>query len=115
MGHAESVQTTYDPSQKSFGQLLEVYFSVSHDPTELNRRGPDEGTPYRSGGVSHERGAEAHRGGIIAPDPGSQCGKARKTSDRMEETIVEETIDRGRRLLHPLTLETRAGLPCTIQ
>ncbi len=47
-GHAESVQVSYDPSQISFGQLLKVYFSVAHDPTELNRQGPDEGTQYRS-------------------------------------------------------------------
>ncbi|HUE20219.1 MAG TPA: peptide-methionine (S)-S-oxide reductase MsrA [Bryobacteraceae bacterium] len=47
-GHAESVQITYDPSQISFGQLLKVYFSVAHDPTELNRQGPDQGTQYRS-------------------------------------------------------------------
>jgi peptide-methionine (S)-S-oxide reductase len=46
-GHAESVQITYDPSQISFGQLLKIYFSV-HDPTELNRQEPDEGTQYRS-------------------------------------------------------------------
>ena len=47
-GHAESVQITYDPSKISFGQLLKIYFSVVHDPTELNRQGPDEGTQYRS-------------------------------------------------------------------
>jgi peptide-methionine (S)-S-oxide reductase len=47
-GHAESVQVTYDPSQISYGKLLEVYFSVAHDPTELNRQGPDYGTQYRS-------------------------------------------------------------------
>jgi peptide-methionine (S)-S-oxide reductase len=47
-GHAESVQVTFDPSQVSFGQLLEIYFSVVHDPTELNRQGPDQGTQYRS-------------------------------------------------------------------
>ena len=47
-GHAESVQITYDPSQISYGRLLQVYFSVAHDPTELNRQGPDEGTQYRS-------------------------------------------------------------------
>jgi peptide-methionine (S)-S-oxide reductase len=46
-GHAESVQVTYDPAQISFGQLLQIYFSV-HDPTQLNRQDPDEGTQYRS-------------------------------------------------------------------
>jgi peptide-methionine (S)-S-oxide reductase len=47
-GHAESVSVTYDPSQVSFGQILMVYFSVAHDPTELNRQGPDSGSQYRS-------------------------------------------------------------------
>ena len=47
-GHAESVQITFDPRQVTFGQLLRIYFSVAHDPTELNRQGPDQGTQYRS-------------------------------------------------------------------
>lgn len=46
--HAESVRISYDPSQVTFGQLLKVFFSVAHDPTELNRQGPDTGTQYRS-------------------------------------------------------------------
>jgi peptide-methionine (S)-S-oxide reductase len=47
-GHAESVEVTYDPAQISFGQLLAVYFLVAHDPTELDRQGPDDGSQYRS-------------------------------------------------------------------
>ncbi|SPF31775.1 Peptide methionine sulfoxide reductase MsrA 2 [Candidatus Sulfopaludibacter sp. SbA4] len=47
-GHAESVQVTFNPSQITYGKLLQVFFSVAHDPTELNRQGPDEGTQYRS-------------------------------------------------------------------
>jgi len=47
-GHAESVEITFDPKQVSFGRLLQIYFSVAHDPTELNRQGPDTGTSYRS-------------------------------------------------------------------
>jgi peptide-methionine (S)-S-oxide reductase len=47
-GHAESVQIVYDPSQITYGELLRVFFSVAHDPTQLNRQGPDQGTQYRS-------------------------------------------------------------------
>lgn len=47
-GHAEAVQITYDPSKITFGRILQIYFSVAHDPTTLNRQGPDLGTQYRS-------------------------------------------------------------------
>ena len=63
-GHAESVQITYDPSQISYGQLLKIFFSVAHDPTELNRQGPDDGPQYRSAifysGVEQKRIADAY-------------------------------------------------------
>jgi peptide-methionine (S)-S-oxide reductase len=47
-GHAESVQVIYDPSRVTYGKLLQIFFSVAHDPTQLNRQGPDHGTQYRS-------------------------------------------------------------------
>lgn len=63
-GHAESVRIKYDPSQISYGQLLKVYFAVAHNPTELNRQGPDTGTQYRSaifyGNAEQKRIAEAY-------------------------------------------------------
>src|SRR5690349_10994136 len=65
-GHAESVQITYDPAQITYGQILRIFFSVAHDPTELNRQGPDEGTQYRSaiffGNDEQKRVAEAYIG-----------------------------------------------------
>ena len=47
-GHAESVRIVYDPSQITYGRLLKIFFSVGHDPTQLNRQEPDQGTQYRS-------------------------------------------------------------------
>ena len=63
-GHAESVRVTFDPAQVSLGQLLQVFFSVAHDPTEVNRQGPDTGTQYRSaifvGGAAQKRVVDAY-------------------------------------------------------
>lgn len=63
-GHAESVQVTFDPTQVSYGTLLQIYFSVAHNPTELNRQGPDHGTQYRSAifvqGSEQQRVSEAY-------------------------------------------------------
>lgn len=63
-GHAESVRIVYEPSQITYGQLLRVFFSVAHDPTQLNRQGPDSGSQYRSaifyGNDEQKRIAEAY-------------------------------------------------------
>ena len=58
-GHAESVKVTYDPSKITYGQLLRIFFSVAHDPTELNRQGPDVGTSYRSA-IFYENDEQKH-------------------------------------------------------
>ncbi len=91
-GHAESVKITYDPSQITYGQLLRVFFSVAHDPTELNRQGPDSGTQYRS--VIFYNSDEQKR---IAEAYIAQLGKAGvfPASDCDSGDSVEGLLSRG--------------------
>jgi peptide-methionine (S)-S-oxide reductase len=72
-GHAESVQITFDPQQISYGHLLQIYFSVAHDPTQLNRQGPDVGTQYRS---------------AIFPTTAEQADVAKAYIDQLEQGAV---------------------------
>ncbi|MBN9087463.1 MAG: peptide-methionine (S)-S-oxide reductase MsrA [Reyranella sp.] len=85
-GHAESVKVTYDPRKVSFGTLLQIYFSVAHDPTELDRQGPDSGPQYRStifvGDDEQARLAKAY---IDQLDAAKSFGKK-----------IATTIERGR-------------------
>jgi len=75
-GHAESVEVTYDPSKVTYGQLLHVYFSVAHNPTQLNYQGPDSGTQYRS--AIFYAGGEQKK---IAQSYIDQLGKAKAFSE----------------------------------
>ncbi len=72
-GHAESVQITFDPQKITYGDLLQIYFSVAHDPTELNRQGPDVGTQYRS---------------AIFPTTVEQARVAKAYIDQLEQAAV---------------------------
>lgn len=69
-GHAEAVRIAFDPSQVTYGRLLQIYFTVAHDPTEVNRQGPDVGTSYRSAvfpqSLEQERVARAYIGKLNA-------------------------------------------------
>ena len=82
-GHAESVRVTFDPSQVTYGQLLKVFFSVAHDPTELNHQGADEGTQYRS--VVFYTDADQKR---VTDAYVAQLGRARAFPDPIVTQIV---------------------------
>ena len=85
-GHAEAVKITYDPKAVSYGKLMQVYFSVAHDPTELNRQGPDLGTQYRS---------------TIFPQDGEQAKLAKAYIDQLDaaklyDAKIETTVEPDR-------------------
>lgn len=89
-GHAEAVRITYDPRKVTLGQLLQIYFSVAHDPTQLNRQGPDVGTQYRS---------------TIFPVTDRQAALARTYIDQLDQAKafparIVTTIEPGR-VFHP--------------
>ncbi|APW40505.1 peptide-methionine (S)-S-oxide reductase [Rhodoferax koreense] len=81
-GHAEAVQISYDPAEISYGQLLQIYFSVAHDPTQLNRQGPDSGTQYRS--TIFPANAEQMR---VAKNYIAQLDKARVFGAKIATTV----------------------------
>ena len=81
-GHAESVQVTFDPKQMTYGQLLQVYFSVAHDPTQLNRQGPDTGTQYRSTIFPANAEQAAVAKAYIAQLDGARVQEAHRDDDR---------------------------------
>ena len=81
-GHAEAVRITYDPKQISYGRILQIYFSVAHNPTELNRQGPDHGTQYRSA-IFPENAEQAR----VAKAYIDQLGKAKSFGSPIVTTI----------------------------
>ena len=79
-GHAEAVEITYDPAQVSYGQLLQIYFSVAHDPTQLNRQGPDTGTRPLSRVPRQRQPAPGGRGAIAQLNRAGVYGKPMATT-----------------------------------
>jgi peptide-methionine (S)-S-oxide reductase len=82
-GHAESVEILYDASQVTYGELLRVFFSVAHDPTQLNRQGPDEGTQYRSA-IFYQTDQQKH----IAEAYIAQLDQAKTFSHKIATQVV---------------------------
>ncbi|AMM26448.1 peptide-methionine (S)-S-oxide reductase MsrA [Variovorax sp. PAMC 28711] len=102
-GHAEAVRISYDPKQISYGKLLQIYFSVAHDPTELNRQGPDTGTQYRSTvfpeNAEQARIAKAYIGQL---DQAKTFGKSLATTVEPQKTFFPaEAYHQDFLTLHP--------------
>ena len=96
-GHAESVQVTFDPRKISYGRILQIYFSVAHDPTELNRQGPDIGHAISLGDLPDDAGAGARRQGLYRPArPGARVrrGDRHQRSSPARASIRPRTIIR---------------------
>ncbi len=105
-GHAESVEITFDPKQISFGRLLQIYFSVAHDPTQLNRQDPDEGTQYRSEifatSDAQQRAAEAY---IAELDKAHVFpGRIATKVERLQAFYPAESYHQDYATLHPGSL-----------
>ena len=84
-GHAEAVRISFDPTRVSYGKLLQIYFSVAHDPTEVNRQGPDSGTSYRSAIFPQNAGQAAAARAFIA----------RLTADHVFKKPIATRIEQG--------------------
>ena len=85
-GHAEAVRITYDPRQVSYAKLLQIYFTVAHDPTQVNRQGPDSGTSYRSAIFPQSAGQAAAAKAFIA----------RLKADHVFKNPIATRIENGR-------------------
>ena len=104
-GHAESVEVTFDPSRITYGQLLRIYFSVAHDPTQLNRQGPDTGTSYRSAiFYASEEQARLAKTYIAQLDEERVFPKKIVTGDAITSLLQSGGLSSGLRLLPPREL-----------
>ena len=95
-GHAESVKVTFDPRQVSYGRLLQIYFSVAHDPTELNRQGPDTGTQYRSEIFASNADQAQDRQGLCRP---ARQGRCIRRPDRHQDRSAEGILSPPRAII----------------